>query len=118
LRVYIFQSAREESSSMRSRWKANRTISVFTSRARVPHLILSSHFRKFKIQIPIENPDSDCSLPCHSSMSVSINSPADFHVHLRQGAISELITPHVRKGGFGLAYVMVGVLPSLKPNLS
>lgn len=39
--------------------------------------------------------------------SISINSPADFHVHLRQGAISELIAPHVRKGGFDVAYVMV-----------
>ncbi|KIM45887.1 hypothetical protein M413DRAFT_440939 [Hebeloma cylindrosporum] len=47
-------------------------------------------------------------------MSISINSPADFHVHLRQGPISELITPHVRKGGFGLAYVM----PNLKPPIT
>jgi dihydroorotase len=47
-------------------------------------------------------------------MSISINSPADFHVHLRQGAISELITPHVRKGGFGLAYVMVRLLSHIQ----
>ncbi|PPQ83287.1 hypothetical protein CVT25_004026 [Psilocybe cyanescens] len=47
-------------------------------------------------------------------MSISINSPADFHVHLRQGSISELITPHVRKGGFDLAYVM----PNLKPPVT
>ncbi|KAF9008748.1 hypothetical protein BDQ17DRAFT_1447264 [Cyathus striatus] len=36
-----------------------------------------------------------------------------FHVHLRQGSFSELITPHVRKGGFNLAYVM----PNLKPPI-
>lgn len=39
--------------------------------------------------------------------TITVNAPADFHVHLRQGAISELIVPHVRKGGFDLAYVMV-----------
>ncbi|KJA24546.1 hypothetical protein HYPSUDRAFT_38588 [Hypholoma sublateritium FD-334 SS-4] len=47
-------------------------------------------------------------------MSISINSPADFHVHLRQGAISELIVPHVSKGGFDVAYVM----PNLKPPVT
>ncbi|KAF8974639.1 dihydroorotase [Flammula alnicola] len=47
-------------------------------------------------------------------MSISVDSPADFHVHLRQGSISELITPHVRKGGFTLAYVM----PNLKPPVT
>lgn len=40
-------------------------------------------------------------------MSICVPSPADFHVHLRQGSISELIVPHVRKGGFDLVYVMV-----------
>lgn len=40
-------------------------------------------------------------------MALTVNSPADFHVHLRQGSFSELITPHVRKGGFDLVYVMV-----------
>jgi len=42
-----------------------------------------------------------------TAMSISLQSPADFHVHLRQGSVSELIVPHVRKGGFDLAYVMV-----------
>jgi dihydroorotase len=41
------------------------------------------------------------------STTISVSSPADFHVHLRQGDLSELVTPHVRKGGFRLAYVMV-----------
>lgn len=41
---------------------------------------------------------------------ITINAPADFHVHLRQGELSKLVTPHVRKGGFTLAYVMVGDL--------
>ncbi|EPQ59378.1 Dihydroorotase [Gloeophyllum trabeum ATCC 11539] len=47
-------------------------------------------------------------------MSLSIPSPADFHVHLRQGALSTLVTPHVRAGGFRLAYVM----PNLKPPVT
>lgn len=38
---------------------------------------------------------------------LTVESPADFHVHLRQGELSKLVTPHVRKGGFDLAYVMV-----------
>jgi dihydroorotase len=41
------------------------------------------------------------------STTLLIPAPADFHVHLRQGTLSELVTPHVRKGGFRLAYVMV-----------
>ncbi|KAF9021638.1 Dihydroorotase [Hymenopellis radicata] len=47
-------------------------------------------------------------------MEITITSPADFHVHLRQGALSQLVTPHVRKGGFKLAYVM----PNLKPPVT
>ncbi|KAI6097441.1 Dihydroorotase, partial [Pisolithus croceorrhizus] len=45
---------------------------------------------------------------------VLVESPADFHVHLRQGELSEIVTPHVRKGGFDLAYVM----PNLKPPIT
>ena len=52
-------------------------------------------------------------------MEISLPAPADFHVHLRQGEMSKLVAPHVRKGGFRLAYVMVqpfarrDVLPGL-----
>jgi len=38
---------------------------------------------------------------------IAVPSPADFHVHLRQGDLSNLVTPHVLQGGFHLAYVMV-----------
>ncbi|KAG7097217.1 hypothetical protein E1B28_004588 [Marasmius oreades] len=47
-------------------------------------------------------------------MELSVSSPADFHVHLRQGALSELVAPHVRQGGFRLAYVM----PNLQPPIT
>lgn len=36
-----------------------------------------------------------------------VTAPADFHVHLRDGELSKLVTPHVQEGGFYLAYVMV-----------
>ena len=39
--------------------------------------------------------------------TLSISAPADFHVHLRQGSLCSLVTSHVSKGGFKLAYVMV-----------
>ncbi|KAI0650697.1 hypothetical protein C8Q79DRAFT_1036444 [Trametes meyenii] len=46
--------------------------------------------------------------------TISVASPADFHVHLRQGELAELVTKHVRQGGFSLAYVM----PNLKPPVT
>ncbi|KAJ7591333.1 Dihydroorotase [Mycena floridula] len=45
---------------------------------------------------------------------ITVESPADFHVHLRSGTMAELVTPHVRQGGFNLAYVM----PNLKPPIT
>ncbi|KAG0702749.1 dihydroorotase [Suillus ampliporus] len=42
-----------------------------------------------------------------------VTAPADFHVHLRDGAISRLVTPHVQKGGFYLAYVMPNLVPPI-----
>ncbi|KAF8897271.1 dihydroorotase [Infundibulicybe gibba] len=47
-------------------------------------------------------------------MLISVPSPADFHVHLRQGSMASLVTPHVRRGGFNLAYVM----PNLQPPIT
>ncbi|PKI85718.1 dihydroorotase [Malassezia vespertilionis] len=45
--------------------------------------------------------------------SISVPSPADFHVHLRQGEMSALVTPHVASGGMDLAYVMPNLAPPL-----
>ena len=42
-------------------------------------------------------------------MSLRIRSPADFHTHLRQNELMHLVTPHVKQGGFDLAYVMVRI---------
>ncbi|KAG6880425.1 Dihydroorotase [Termitomyces sp. T32_za158] len=52
-----------------------------------------------------------------ASTTISINSPADFHVHLRQGPLSSLVTPHIKKGGFDLAYVM-REQPNLRPPIT
>lgn len=44
---------------------------------------------------------------------IELVAPADFHVHLRQGEMAELITPHVPQGGVSLAYVMPNLIPPI-----
>ncbi|KXJ85828.1 hypothetical protein Micbo1qcDRAFT_153800 [Microdochium bolleyi] len=39
---------------------------------------------------------------------------ADMHVHLRQGEVMELVTPHIRKGGVDTVFVM----PNLQPPVT
>lgn len=48
-----------------------------------------------------------------STDTIVVSSPADFHVHLRQGELAQLVTKHVRQGGFSLAYVMARPPPAL-----
>ncbi|KAF2835890.1 Metallo-dependent hydrolase [Patellaria atrata CBS 101060] len=43
-----------------------------------------------------------------------IAAPADFHVHLRDRAMMELVTPTIRKGGVNTVYVM----PNLNPPIT
>jgi len=38
---------------------------------------------------------------------IELSPAADFHVHLRDGELMELVTPTIEKGGVGLVYVMV-----------
>ncbi|WFC97680.1 dihydroorotase [Malassezia yamatoensis] len=45
--------------------------------------------------------------------TLTIPSPADFHVHLRQGEMSELVAPQVAEGGIDLAYVMPNLVPPI-----
>lgn len=45
--------------------------------------------------------------------TITLPAPADYHVHVRQGEMSELIAPHVREGGFHLAYVMPNTIPTI-----
>lgn len=44
---------------------------------------------------------------------IEVIAPADFHVHLRDGELSKLVTPHVHEGGFYLAYVMPNLVPPI-----
>lgn len=39
--------------------------------------------------------------------SFTIPAPADFHVHLRQGALMKLVVPHLVESRVKLAFVMV-----------
>jgi hypothetical protein len=41
---------------------------------------------------------------------VTIPAPFDAHVHLRQGNLMKLVTPHVEQGGVRMAFVMVRLL--------
>jgi dihydroorotase len=45
--------------------------------------------------------------------SIDLGATADFHVHLRQGAMMNLITPTVREGGISIAYVMPNLVPPI-----
>lgn len=47
---------------------------------------------------------------------LEVPSPADFHVHLRQGAMRELVAPHVALGGMDLAYVMPNLVPPIQSS--
>lgn len=40
--------------------------------------------------------------------NVSLRPTADFHVHLREGAMMEAVIPLIREGGVDIVYVMVG----------
>lgn len=41
------------------------------------------------------------------SDSITLPAPFDAHVHLRQGNMMRLVTPHVEQGGIRMAFVMV-----------
>ncbi|CDZ96534.1 dihydroorotase [Phaffia rhodozyma] len=45
--------------------------------------------------------------------TISVPSPVDMHVHLREGAVSKLVTPHVKAGGIDVAYVMPNLTPPI-----
>lgn len=55
-------------------------------------------------------------LPTMTVDVLEVPSPADFHVHLRQGAMRELVAPHVALGGMDLAYVMPNLVPPIQSS--
>ncbi|PNS20425.1 dihydroorotase, homodimeric type [Sphaceloma murrayae] len=44
---------------------------------------------------------------------LELAAPADFHVHLRDGAMMELVTPTLRPGGVDTVYVMPNLIPPI-----
>lgn len=45
--------------------------------------------------------------------TIELGHTADYHVHLRQGEMMELVTPTVREGGVSIAYIMPNLTPPL-----
>ncbi|KAF8476168.1 hypothetical protein BDZ91DRAFT_711108 [Kalaharituber pfeilii] len=45
--------------------------------------------------------------------SITLPPAADFHVHLRDGAMMETVVPTIRRGGVNLVYVMPNLLPPI-----
>jgi dihydroorotase len=43
--------------------------------------------------------------------SYTLPAAADFHVHLRDGAMAEAVTPTIRQGGVEVVYVMPNLVP-------
>ena len=45
--------------------------------------------------------------------SIDLGKPGDFHVHLRDGPMKELVTPAVHEGGVSVCYVMPNLVPPI-----
>ncbi|ANB12930.1 dihydroorotase [Sugiyamaella lignohabitans] len=45
--------------------------------------------------------------------SIELGCPGDFHVHLRDGDMKNLVTPTIREGGVSVVYVMPNLVPPL-----
>jgi len=50
-------------------------------------------------------------MPLDSLNGIELDAPADFHVHLRDGAMAELVTPTIRQGGVNTVFVMPNLVP-------
>ncbi|GAA5991996.1 hypothetical protein JCM10908_000687 [Rhodotorula pacifica] len=53
------------------------------------------------------------SRPIATMDSITLPAPFDAHVHLRQGNMMRLVTPHVEQGGIRMAFVMPNLIPPL-----
>ena len=45
---------------------------------------------------------------------IDLDLTCDMHVHVREGAMCELVTPKIRDGGVSIAYIM----PNLQPPIT
>jgi dihydroorotase len=46
-------------------------------------------------------------MPLEKLDGLELPATADFHVHLRDGEMMELVTPTIRQGGVNIVFVMV-----------
>lgn len=53
------------------------------------------------------------SLSKNKMNSIELGHTADYHVHLRQGEMMDIVTPTVREGGVSIAYIMPNLTPPL-----
>lgn len=44
---------------------------------------------------------------------INLGRPGDFHVHLREGAMMDLVTPTIQQGGVSIVFVMPNLVPPL-----
>lgn len=47
------------------------------------------------------------------AQEIELGQPGDFHVHLRDGHMKELITPYVHRGGVSVCFVMPNLVPPI-----
>ena len=52
-------------------------------------------------------------MPLDAFDGLELPAPADFHVHLRDGAMAELVTPTIRQGGVNTVFVMPNLVPPI-----
>lgn len=52
-------------------------------------------------------------MPLDELDGLELPAPADFHVHLRDGPMMELVTPTIRQGGVNTVYVMPNLIPPI-----
>ncbi|KAI7852815.1 dihydroorotase, homodimeric type [Circinella umbellata] len=48
------------------------------------------------------------------STSITLPSAHDFHLHVRQGEMMEMVTPKIVEGGVSVAYIMPNTIPPIK----
>ena len=52
-------------------------------------------------------------MPLEAFHGMELPAPADFHVHLRDGIMAELVTPTIRQGGVNTVFVMPNLVPPI-----
>ncbi|KAK3678908.1 dihydroorotase [Recurvomyces mirabilis] len=59
------------------------------------------------------SPERSRKVPLEKLDGLELPAAADMHVHLRDGAMTELVTPTIRKGGVNTVFVMPNLVPPI-----